>query len=204
MLVGFGARSVRVVAVLTGLLVVAAVATATPAVGAGKWIRTACMNPDGSAAPSEGWSGVGTVPAPLDSRSSSDCSPTAAMFAGLNMRLWVHGGAFESLHYHAPDGSQIVGGQLSLGLSAKGFGDGVQATAGIYAPADDASDAANIIRECKPNVTCGLDEPATYLGVTEWTEHEGSDVYVVARCPGLPHLVCKHGGNNNGWWAAVT
>jgi len=66
----------RVAALLAAFAVLAA--------RAGQWMQVSCVNPDGSAAPSDGWSGYSNGPQPVGSGTKAVCSPGSPMFAFLS------------------------------------------------------------------------------------------------------------------------
>src|SRR5579875_2591401 len=112
---------------LTVVAVALTITLGAAAARAGPWIQVACVNPDGSAAPSEGWSTQGDALSPGASASAA-CGPGSPMEASLpgSPVASTSGEDFDSelLVYTPPPGSALLGGTFSLGLSADGSGAG--------------------------------------------------------------------------------
>src|ERR1700742_5193168 len=105
----------RVVPGLLAALVVAMLIVAAPA-RAGQWIQVSCVNPDGTVAPSQGWSGTGSQAGP-GSDNSSRCAPGSPMPAALSSVSTDPVGAYQLLQYQPPTGSTLSGGTIQVGLS---------------------------------------------------------------------------------------
>ena len=93
---------------------------------AGTWVQMSCVNPNGSAASSEGWSaGAGGPPAVGDS-ANTDCHPGSPLMAEQNNlgRLGAPPsvGSLEALSYTPPAGSTLAGGTVDVELEAYGYG----------------------------------------------------------------------------------
>jgi hypothetical protein len=124
-------------------------ALATSAVGAraGTWMQVSCVNPSGSAAPSEGWTDGTSGPTDPWGLVNTRCAPGTPMMAELADLSPAPPNSAEYLQYTPPAGSTLVGGSVDTTLSADGFGTtssggSAVAYARLYEPAliNDPSD----------------------------------------------------------------
>ena len=74
---------------------------AASAARAGEWVQVSCVNPDGSAAGSEGWN-TAIAGAGYGSNSTTACAPGNPMYALLSSDAAVGVGSQETLHYSPP------------------------------------------------------------------------------------------------------
>jgi hypothetical protein len=194
--------TIGVVAVTALLTIVAATVSATAAF-AGTWMRISCQNPDGSPAPSEGWTGDAVGNVSLGSTNNTNCSPgTPSMYAALAMPAPAADGSSEFLAYTPPAGSTLVGGSLLVGLQANGYGFRAAATAVMFTPAYQY-DATNVFLQCVAILAACQNGLPEYYGVVNIPTNRGGNLYLGAGCEGqLPEHVCSHGGSR-GVWSSV-
>jgi hypothetical protein len=187
---------------LTGLLAIAATAlTASPA-DARLWVRTTCLNPDQSAAPSDGWTGFATGTPSIGSTNKATCGPGDPMVAFLSMRSAAPAGGSEVLQYTPPDGSVLVGGRAFVALAAEGSGVGSAGIAAMYTPAY-VHDASNVFLQCvKPYAPCQNGLPQ-YGGEVELPRDRGGNLYLAAVCGGVAGSYCSEGGSRGAWSAVA-
>jgi hypothetical protein len=179
------------VAALTCLLVIVGVGSAR---ASGTWIRTNCANPDGSSAPSDGWSGDHIGQVSPGSSYTTTCAFGSPMIAFLGSQGPAWAGAAEYLQYTPPPGSTLVGGSAWVGLWAGGYGEGnAGATAAMLTPSIDYS-AGNVFMRCAAlTAAC----PAGFEGKVDLPPDKGGNLYVSAGCKGdVPWTACKDGGRN--------
>lgn len=113
-------------------LVVAMVAA--PAAHAGTWMQVSCVNPDGSAAPSEGWTKSASGPSDPWGVANTQCSPGTPMVAELADLSAAPPDTVQYLTYQPPAGSTLSGGSVNVNLSADGYGPSTgQPTAAAFA-----------------------------------------------------------------------
>ena len=191
------------IAAATALLMTAAAAVVPAAASAAPWMRVSCQNPDGSPAPSEGWTGGAVGNVSLGSTNNANCAPGTPMYAALAMPAPAADGSSEYLAYTPPAGSTLVGGSLLVGLQANGYGFRAAATAAMFTPglhvrrvATSSCSASRSSRACQN----GLSE---YYGVVNIPTNRGGNLYLGAGCDGqLPEHVCNTGGSR-GVWSSV-
>jgi hypothetical protein len=183
-----------VIATMIALLAVAGSARAAD------WMVVACVNPSGSAAPSDGWSTDVVAIPEAGSQASTACGPGMPMSASLSAGTPAAGGVKEALEYQPPAGSTLVGGQVDVRLVAGSTGSAIGAAA-VYEPAliDDQNDAflvcSSILQPCQN----GID---TFQGTVALPPGGGGDLFVNAECGGDANTSCD-GNPEEGTWAAV-
>ena len=136
-----------------------------PAARAGQWMQVSCVNPDGSTAPSDGWSSFATGSPKYPSDNQTQCSATSPMSATLADQAPANVGDSEDLEYQPPAGSTLAAGtmQVSLVANATSSGSLADGTAALYEPAFQY-DTSNVFFQCvQTSIDCGnggLDTPA--------------------------------------------
>lgn len=179
-------------------LLAAATALAPSAAHAGYWVKTNCINPDGSPALSDGWTGfVWGEPSP-GSTNKAWCTPDSPMVAFLSTDSPSPVGAVEGLRYAAPDGSTLAGGLAFVRLVAMGNGPYSTAAAVMYTP-NILYDATNVVLRCIAfEVGCqnGLTD---YYGAVDISRDRGGNLYLAAECHGAPGSACTTNGSNGHW-----
>ena len=101
------------------------------------------MNPNGTAAPFQGWTGSSSGSPEFGSNDEAACAPGSPMVANLSAEAQAApGDADEFLTYTPPAGSTLVGGTMNVSLYGGGSGTNATAVAGLYEPAfkPDAAD----------------------------------------------------------------
>jgi hypothetical protein len=199
-------RSLRVtmlsIAAATALLMTAAAVVLPAAASAAPWVRVSCQNPDGSPAPSEGWSGGAVGNVSLGSTNNTNCAPGTPMVAALAMPAPAADGSSEFIAYTPPAGSTLVGGSLLVGLQANGYGFRAAATAAMFTPAY-VYDASNVFLQCVAILWACQNGLSEYYGVVNLPANRGGNLYLGAGCDGqLPQHVCNTGGSR-GVWSSV-
>ena len=174
------------IAAATALLMTAAAVVVPAAASAAPWMRVSCQNPDGSPAPSEGWTGGAVGNVSLGSTNNTNCAPGTPMYAALAMPAPAADGSSEYLAYTPPAGSTLVGGSLLVGLQANGYGFRAAATAAMFTPAY-VYDASNVFLQCVA-ILCGL--PERPVGVLR--RREPSPPTVAATCTSAPAATASY------------
>jgi hypothetical protein len=171
------------------------VAVVSPGARAGVWAQVGCVNPNGTAATSAGWSGF-TSGSSFGSAASSACAPGTPMSATLSDALPASVFSSAGLMYTPPPGSTLVGGTLQVVLSADGNGTGAAADAEIDEPAQTSADAR---LRCGPGSrSCGS-SATDYTGTFTVPKNLGGNLYVTASCNGTAGLACDSGERDNAW-----
>ncbi len=180
----------------------AVVLALAPALGvtsarAGQWIQLACVNPDGSAAPSEGWTGFAQGGVTLGSDNDSRCSPGSPMTAVLGDATPAPNGASENLQYTPPAGSTLVGGNVNVTAYADGGSTYARAIVALYEPqlVSDASDSFFSCVEGLGWCNGGND----YSGVVTLPTDRGGSLYLGAACTALGSNTCDTGSTHGAW-----
>jgi hypothetical protein len=174
------------------LLIAAAVA---PGARAGVWAQIACVNPNGSAATSVGWSAF-TSGSAYGSGATSACAPGTPMTATLGDPVPAPVFTSAGLVYTPPAGSTLVGGTVQVVLSADGGGTGAAADAEIDEPAQKSSDSR--LRCSAGSKSCGS-SATDYTGIFTLPANLGGNLYVTAACDGTAGLACDNGERDNAW-----
>jgi hypothetical protein len=165
-----------------------------PAARAGDWIQVSCVNPDGSAAPSEGWTTYATAGVSPLSGASTSCAPGTPMDAALSNVTAVAPNASENLQYTPPAGSTLVGGTVDVTLSADGSSTYGRAVAAVEEPGDDLS-AGDGVFACIYGEGCtGGIAGSDFSGTVSLPADRQGDLYVSALCTALSQSDCDTGG----------
>jgi hypothetical protein len=182
------------------LAIVAVLVAAAGPARAADWMVVSCVNPSGSAAPSQGWStDIVGIPEPGPAPSTA-CGPGTPMSAALDAGTPATGGVKEALEYQPPPGSTLVGGLLDVRLVGGGTGSGF-GTGAIYEPAlvDDQNDAFLV---CSPILQPCQNGTDTFTGTADLPAGRGGDLFVNAECAGEAGTSCSANAQN-GVWAEV-
>jgi hypothetical protein len=180
---------------LAALLSVGAFASAAYA---GDWIQVSCMNPNGSAASSEGWSSFSTGGPGYGSNSGTNCSPSAPMYAILSSVDGASVGSGENLQYSPPAGSTLAGGSVDVSLSADGSGYNASGTAVLYSPAF-AYNGSNVFFQCAAGLLPCFDGTNDFSGTITLPSNRGGGLFIGAGCGGNPGATCDVGGTDGTW-----
>ncbi len=184
-------------------LALAAPLLAAPVSRAGVWVQVSCVNPDGSAAPSQGWSGSASGAPELGSVADPRCTPQVPMEAILFEADPAPDGAGETLQYAPPTGSSVIGGTLDVGLYADGYGTGSDeydwGTAGVLEPGPEQT-SANDVELCTQSQDLCQNGTDDYTGTLSLPVAAGGDVYLEANCNGFNASGgCNAGGSHDAW-----
>ena len=194
-------RLVTLTAALTVLLAAGALPVAmlgASAAYAGQWIQVSCVNPDQSAAPSQGWTGSAGGGTGDGSNNSTNCAPGSPMFAELSTAVAAPVGAGETLGYTPPAGSTLAGGNVDVSLYADGYGADASGTAVLYTPSF-AYDASNVFFQCAAQLTPCANGTSDFSGVLALPAGRGGNFYLAAACGGIAGQYCNVGGSNGAW-----
>ena len=167
----------------------AAVMAAAPAY-AGTWTLASCRQPNGSPAPTEGWSTAATGSPGAYSGDSDTCKEGGALTAldsGAGVQSPYSGPEWV---FTAPAGSAIAGGSVTASLTSPG------GQAWLATP-NAAYESADVIANCQYNQPCGAG--GTLSGTFAITHTGGSHLYAVAVCVGTYEgaTKCPEGGGTD-------
>ncbi len=184
-----------------GVTVLASLAVMVSGARAATWMEISCENPNGSVAPSQGWSSEVVGSPEGGSQASVACDPGAPMTASLDAGTPAPGGAKEALEYQPPVGSSLVGGQIDVRLSAASIGQNAAGAAALYEPAlaDDQNDAFLV---CSPILQPCQGSTDTYTGVVSLPGARGGDLFANAECAGASGTYCTSGAQDGTWASA--
>jgi hypothetical protein len=194
------------VATMLGLAALAVTATSARA---GVWMQVSCVNPDGSAAPSEGWSGFSQGNPGAFAYNDARCAPGKPMTAILPSSSPAAVDSSEWLQYAPPAGSTLVGGTVNLNLAADGYGQdstgkiNAVAKAALFEPSPNDS-PSNLFLQCvawlAPCPQHSADDNLYYSGPVTLPSRAGGDFFAEASCsPGDPAGVCNENAGHGGW-----
>ena len=107
-------RALALAALLSG----GAATVATTAAQAGNWVHVTCANPDGSLAPTEGWTGFSHGSAVVGTTNTA-CGQGLLMGALVPWSQPAPANASQVVQYAPPAGSTLAGGTAFLGLTAE-------------------------------------------------------------------------------------
>jgi hypothetical protein len=173
--------------------------TAGPA-RAGEWMQVSCVNPGGTAAPSDGWTSFTEGTPSIADDNDTQCSPGHPMFAQLGNQVVAHDGDGEVLQYRPPAGSTLVGGTMVVNMSAFGGDTFSTAQAVLYEP-KFTSDASDVFFACVDGQGCG-GSGDSYSGTVTLPADRAGNLYASAICTALSQDSCqKNVTGNNGNWA---
>jgi len=176
------------------------------------WVQVSCTNPDGSSAPSEGWTNFATNTPEPGSNSSTDCDAGSPMYADLSSQapasVGTAGiGTSEDLQYTPPAGSMLVGGSLDVNAYGDGYGPSYPGATGsgdalMFTP-DFAFGGNNVFFQCAWTLTTNCSagpDPAAYSGVVAVPANAGGNFFVTAACGGNPDGgVCDQNPSGGAW-----
>jgi hypothetical protein len=171
---------------------------------AGTWMQVSCVNPDGSAAPSDGWSGFAQGQVTIGDGNNTHCAPGVPLTAELGTQVAAVNGQSQVLQFTPPAGSTLIGGTLNVHLTAYGgHNEAAAAQADILEP-QDTIDAGDAVFLCVDQSGCGSANAAnaTFTGAVTLPATRGGNLYVTAICTALPGSNCDENvEGNDGFWA---
>lgn len=160
-----------------------------PGARAGTWMQVSCVNPDGSTAPSEGWSGAPVGAAQPGGYAGANCTASSPMATGLSQISTAPVGDEQALTYTPPAGSSLAGGRLQVHLYAGGYGTtngqlSAVTTAAVSEPGLSGSDA---VFQCVAYVVVcnhGGGSPLDYSGPVTLPANRGGTLHALVSCTG--------------------
>lgn len=172
---------------------------APPPARAGEWVQDSCVNPDGSAAGSQGWVAM-IAGGGYGSTTDSNCGPGAPGFALLSNAVSVPVGSAETLRYIPPSGSTLDGGQVNVGMFADGHGLEASGTAVAYTP-EYAYNGSNVFFQCAAGLTPCSGGGNDFTGTLAVPAGRGGELYLSAGCGGQYEAgrSCSEGGSEGAW-----
>jgi hypothetical protein len=182
--------------------VLALMAVAAPAASAGEWMQVSCLNPNGTAAPFQGWTGTNDGSPEFGSNDDAACAPGSPMVANLSgVAQPAPGVANEFLTYSPPTGSTLVGGTMSVVLSGSGSGTNATAVAGLYEPTFNPSTdrflvCARILGPCQNG-------GYTWSGTATLPAGRGGNLIAAASCASNSGGTCSTNMDSNNNFASV-
>lgn len=185
---------------VTLLLLAAAGNISTSSARADRWIEDSCENPNGSAAPSQGWSTFASGSIGSGSNADTVCGPGDPMVAELSSDASDPVGAGENMQYTPPPGSTLAGGSADVYLNGQGFGTGASGVAIIYTP-EFLYNGANVLIQCssgQPACSNGA-TPYIYSGIVNIPANRGGSFYIGAGCGGESVQSCNEGESEGAW-----
>jgi hypothetical protein len=161
-------------------------------------MQVSCVNPNGSAAPNDGWSSFTTGSPEVLSNNDTHCSPGTPMSASLSSEQPAAVGTSEDLAYQPPAGSTLIGGAVNASMAANGTGPYGQGAAILYEPAFQY-DGSNVFFKCvQSSIDCG-NGGEDYAGDVSLPADAGGNFYAGAACSGFAGGVCNSGGTFGAW-----
>jgi hypothetical protein len=198
--------TVRSLRLVTAAALVCAMFACAPAAHAGTWMLVSCVNPSGSAAPSDGWSAFTQGGVNVGDGNNTRCAPGAPMSVFLGTATAAANGHSETLQFTPPAGSTLTGGSLNVKLTAYG-GHAATGVGGATAQADvlepqDNLDQSDTVFSCINQFGCGGSGTYAYSGPVTLAANRGGNLYVTAICTATPGFQCDANvGGSNGDWA---
>jgi hypothetical protein len=170
---------------------------------AGTWMQVSCVNPDGSAAPSEGWAQSASGPVDGGATASAQCSPGAPMVAALSVLSAAPAGSTELLTYQPPAGSALVGGSVDVNMSADGTGSDANGAAvarsELFEPVVSSSPFFQCVAGFK---LCSASAP-DYSGLVNLPADAQGDLIALVTCQANDGTAPCDATPNNNVWAQV-
>jgi hypothetical protein len=172
-------------------------AVGVPAAHADLWMQVSCVNPDGSAAPSEGWTQSTAGPADPGGIASTRCSPGTPMLAQLSVLAGAPAGSTELLSYQPPPGSSLFGGSVDVNMSADGYGNDANGSAAGASQLAEPT-AGNVFFQCVAFFqTCG--PSPDFSGVVNLPSDANGSLTAVAKCSSSTGTACDANAKNDAW-----
>jgi hypothetical protein len=173
----------------------------SPGARAGDWMVVSCENPNGTAAPSEGWSGYPMGSPNVGSDNRSTCAPGQPMTVFISNSSPAPSGAMEVLQYTPPAGSKLIGGQLQAAVGADGSGPYGRGAVGFDEP-ELASDESNSFFACVYGLAW-CNGGNDFTGTVNVPSDRGGNLYAEADCRTVGGN-CDTGGSNGAYaWLQI-
>jgi hypothetical protein len=196
-----GQTRLRPGAVLVAVMAWAVLLLAAAPAHAGTWMLVSCVNPDGSAAPSDGWSAFTQGPVNIGDGNNTHCAPGVPMSVNLGNQAAAQNEQSETLQFTAPAGSTLIGGSLNVNVTAYGGDQWGTAQADVLEPQFNL-DASDAVFACINQNGCGGSATPAYSGPAILPSNRGGNLYVTAICTAFTGHTCDQNiGGSNGYWA---
>jgi hypothetical protein len=187
--------------VTAGAMVVLAwalIVLAATSARAATWMQVSCVNPDGSAAPAEGWTQSASGPADPGAIVNPQCSPGTPLLAELSVLAAAPANSRELLTYQPPAGSTLFGGSLDVTMSADGFGNAGGGSAASESQLFEPS-VSTVFFQCVAFfVTCGPASP-DFSGVVSLPGDAQGNLIASVGCSSQTGTACDQNAKNNAW-----
>ena len=169
---------------------------------AGTWMLVSCVNPNGSAAPSDGWSAFTQGQVTIGDGTNTHCAPEVPLAAELGNQVAAVNGQSQVLQFAPPAGSTLIGGTLTGHFTANGGDRFAAAEADVLEP-QDSIDAGDAVFLCADQSGCGsaVATNATYTGPVVLPANRDENLYVTAICTALSGQCDENVEGNDGFWA---
>jgi hypothetical protein len=169
---------------------------------AGTWMLVSCVNPNGSPAPSDGWSAFAQGQVTIGDGNNTDCGPGVPLAAELGNQVAAVNGQSQVLQFTPPAGSTLIGGTLTGHFTANGGDKFAAAEADVLEP-QDSIDQSNAVFLCVDQSGCGsaVASNAMYTGPVVLPANRGGNLYVTAICTALSGQCDQNVEGNDGFWA---
>lgn len=198
-------RAAFLTRVLTSVAALALLLVCVSAAHAGTWIQVSCVNPDGSAAPSEGWTASSTGTPEAGSSGSARC-PMYGELSPIGGPAKV--GDSEYVQYTPPDGSKLIGGVVNMTMTADGGGS-ASGDAVLYEPA--LAYPSSVFFQCawalQTQGPCGPpSSPSDTTGSINLPSDAGGSFFAQATCGGNAGGTCsdhENGSSASSPWSSV-
>jgi hypothetical protein len=165
---------------------------------AGTWMQISCVNPDGSAAPAEGWATSASSPADPGAIASTRCAPGAPMTTELSDLTAAPASSAEYLSYQPPAGSTLFGGSLDVTMSADGYGPSSgQPTAAAFARLYEPTTDSTFFQCVAWLVACG--SGPDFSGVVNLPNDAQGQLIAGAGCASGAGTSCDTNAKDNAW-----
>jgi hypothetical protein len=174
-------------------------AVGVPVAHAGTWMQVSCINPDGSAAPSQGWTQSSSGPTDPAGIASTLCSPGTPMLAELSAVGGVAAppNSTELLAYQPPAGSALAGGSVDVNMSSDGFGSAAGGSAVSASQLFEPSLSTPFFRCVAFFTTCG--PSPDFSGVVNLPHDVGGNLIAAASCSSSTGTSCDQNAKDNAW-----
>jgi hypothetical protein len=179
-------------------------AVAAPSARAGMWMQVSCVNPNGSAAPSEGWTGgpVGTPDG--GAYAAANCSAASPMASGLESIDPAPVGDTQELTYTPPAGSTLAGGVMQVHAFSGGYhltNSEPSAEASVTFNEPTMAFGDNFFACVAYFVNChtGSGSPVDYTGPVTLPANRGGSLYAVISCGGTAGQSCDTNADYGSW-----
>lgn len=179
------------------LVALVLVAMGAPAARAGTWMQASCVNPDGSAAPSEGWTQSASTPADPGAIASTQCSPGRPMVTELSALAGAPPNTAEYLTYQPPAGSTLFGGSMDVTMSAGGYGNDSGGSAAAYARLYEPTLDTEFFQCVAFFQTCG--PSPNFTGVVSLPNDAQGTLTAGAGCVSTTGTSCDANASNEAW-----